>query len=315
MASLPFFISLTFNNANWSGSFARPRGSKAPPGWSLSKSWEIHPIVRCKMKFCILNCIIDIKQSFLKRKIVQSKLLQAALWRALNDILIQGEIYWWICNTLLLQQEWLQQSQQLPGLQECLHRSSSKCCHLTGELQSVGHWLSNSSDKQKYLDKWPAIATCWSTNVYTQYFSHMIYFTFWLHTNQQNTLNQTASGPQTAPDLLNASGSTNPAAPSMAHRAWISSYAWYLQQPSARMWANSTYYITQKLEYFTDKWLRTEDSLRILTCQSQMASCLGRRDQNHNCTQKGREMVTSTLHCRRSVNCTKKKCNIALAKK
>jgi hypothetical protein len=61
------------------------------------------------------------------------------------------------------------------------------------------------------------------------------------------------------------------------------------------MWANSTYYITQKLEYFTDKWLRTEDSLRILTCQSQMASCLGRRDQIHNCTQKGREMVTSGI--------------------
>lgn len=47
--------------------------------------------------------------------------------------------------------------------------------------------------------------------------------------NQQIfTLNQTASGPQIAPDLLNASGSTNPAAPSMAQRAWISSYAWYL---------------------------------------------------------------------------------------
>jgi hypothetical protein len=51
---------------------------------------------------------------------------------------------------------------------------------------------------------------------------------------QTFTLNQTASGPQIAPDLLNASGSTNPAAPSMAHRPWISSYAWYLQHPSPK---------------------------------------------------------------------------------
>lgn len=37
------------------------------------------------------------------------------------------------------------------------------------------------------------------------------------------TLNQTASGPQFAPNLLKASGIINPAAPSMAQRAWISS--------------------------------------------------------------------------------------------
>ncbi len=42
MASLPFLISLTFNSANWSGSFAKPRGSKAPPGWSVSKSWMFY---------------------------------------------------------------------------------------------------------------------------------------------------------------------------------------------------------------------------------------------------------------------------------
>lgn len=43
------------------------------------------------------------------------------------------------------------------------------------------------------------------------------------------TLNQTASGPQFAPNLLSASGMMNPAAPSMAHLAWMSSKAWYLQ--------------------------------------------------------------------------------------
>jgi hypothetical protein len=41
-------------------------------------------------------------------------------------------------------------------------------------------------------------------------------------------LNQTASGPQFAPYLFNASGMMKPAAPSMAHLAWMSSKAWYL---------------------------------------------------------------------------------------
>ncbi len=40
MANLPFLISLTFNSANCSGSFANPSGSNAPPGWSGSKFWE-----------------------------------------------------------------------------------------------------------------------------------------------------------------------------------------------------------------------------------------------------------------------------------
>ncbi len=40
MANLPFLISFTFNSANWSGSFANPSGSNAPPGWSGSKFWE-----------------------------------------------------------------------------------------------------------------------------------------------------------------------------------------------------------------------------------------------------------------------------------